>query len=66
MDMLAFIMLKGYKASKEADAANGIYNPLNSGAWDYDAAEKLLEAKIKNYHNAMLDGIFYGPGGQRW
>lgn len=66
MDMLAFIMLKGYKASKEADAANGIYNPLNSGAWDYDAAEKLLEAKIKNYHNAMLDGIFYGPGDQRW
>lgn len=66
MDMLAFIMLKGYKASQKADAANGIYNPLNSGAWDYDAAEKLLEAKIKNYHNAMLDGIFYGPGGQRW
>ena len=66
MDMLALIMLKGYKTSQETDAENGTYNPLNSGAWDYEASEKLLEAKIKNFHNVILDGIFYGPGGQRW
>ena len=68
MDMLALIMLKGYKASQEADAETGTYNPLNSGAWDYEASEKLLEAKIKNYPNVILDGIFYGPnvGEYRW
>lgn len=61
MDMLAFIMLKGYKASQKTDAENRTYNPLNSGSWDYEASEKLLEAKIKNLHNVILDGIFYGP-----
>lgn len=68
MDMLALIMLKGYKASQKTDAENRTYNPLNSGAWDYEASEKLLEAKIKNHHNAMLDGIFYDPtaGEFRW
>ncbi len=66
MDMLALIMLRGYRASQKFDVENGIYNPLNVGAWDYDAAEKMLECRIKNFHNNILDGIFYGPGGLGW
>ncbi len=61
MDMLALIMLQGYRASQNADAKSGVYNPRNAGTWDYDAAEKMLEGRIKNFHNTILDGLFYGP-----
>lgn len=61
MDMLALIMLRGYRDSQNVDAKSGVYNPLNAGTWDYDAAEKMLEGRIKNFHNTILDGLFYGP-----
>lgn len=36
MELLALVMVAGYQRDREADAAKGKYNPLNSKAWDYE------------------------------
>ena len=58
MCMLALIMLEGYKRSEHFDKANGVYNPLVSGAWDYSSIKKDLEERIKKISCPELDVIF--------
>ncbi|MCF0125497.1 MAG: hypothetical protein HUJ68_07055, partial [Clostridia bacterium] len=42
MAMLALIMIEGYKKSKQKDVKAEIYNPLVSGAWNYQVIKNSL------------------------
>lgn len=46
MNMLALIMIEGYKRSMKKDKANKIYNPFVSGAWDYRSLKNKLLTEI--------------------
>lgn len=59
MTMLILIMLESYHASQKKDAENGIYNPLNSGAWNYKDIKQFYEAKLALTRNSILDEIYY-------
>ena len=61
MIMLVLIMLEGYHKSQKKDAETGKYNPLNSGAWDYERIKQFYEAKLRLIKNPLLDGIYYNP-----
>ena len=58
MDMLAYIMVKGYNDSKEQDAVKGIYNPINTGAWNAATLTKELLEKINAFTCPALDKYF--------
>ena len=46
MYILAYIMVEGYKRSKEKDLKNGIYNPISNGKWNYRKLKNKLIRKI--------------------
>ncbi len=49
MSKLALQMICGYNRDREKDALSGEYNPLNSGAWDFETLkEQLLKTIIEN------------------
>jgi hypothetical protein len=57
MNYLALIMLTGYERSREADLRDGVYNPLNTGAWDAAELKAGLLKAIEGYSCDVLDGI---------
>ncbi len=58
MYILAYIMVEGYKRSKEKDLKNGIYNPISNGKWNYKKLKNKLIRKIKEIDCPDLDGYF--------
>jgi len=68
MTILACIMLEGYRASQKIDLQNGVYNPLNSGVWDYEKIKHSLEYRLASTKCSLLDNWVklwrnYGCGG---
>jgi hypothetical protein len=57
MQILALIMLAGYNRSKEEDITNGIYNPLNTGTWNFEQLKEYLISAIQAYPCPELDKI---------
>jgi len=56
MALLALGMLGSYERSKQKDLDQGIYNPLNSGAWIFEEKKHELEEIIKcNYEQTVAD-----------
>ena len=55
--ILALIMLTGYNRSKEKDNINGIYNPLNKAAWNFDQLTEKLTSDIHANPCPELDEI---------
>jgi len=48
--LLALIMLCGYDKSRNKDSLKGVYNPLNSGAWNFaEKKEELLSIINDNF-----------------
>ena len=58
MYILAYIMVEGYKRSKEKDLKNEIYNPISNGKWNYKKLKNKLIRKIKEIYCPDLDGYF--------
>lgn len=58
IDMLALIMINGYFYSKKHDLKYGIYNPFNSGAWNYSKIKSELIKKIESIKCPALDVLF--------
>ena len=58
MNILALIMLEGYKKSELKDKQNNVYNPLVSGAWDYRQLKNKLIWEINKIKVPDLDWIF--------
>ena len=58
MYILAYIMVEGYKRSKEKDLKNGIYNPISNGKWNYKKIKLKLQRKINEIDCPDLDGYF--------
>ncbi len=56
MALLALGMLGNYERSKESDSAQGLYNPLNSGAWIFEEKKsELLELVQSNFQQEIAD-----------
>lgn len=47
MDLLCLQMLCGYERDRNKDRDTGVYNPLNSGAWQYEALTTELVSRIE-------------------
>lgn len=47
MNLLALVMVNGYKRDQDKDRKSGEYNPLNSGAWNYDETCGKLTSAIR-------------------
>ncbi len=58
MNILALIMLEGYKKSELKDKQNNVYNPLVSGVWDYRQIKNKLIWEINKIKVPDLDWIF--------
>lgn len=58
MYILAYIMVEGYKRSKEKDLKDGIYNPISNGKWDYKKLKNKLLRKINELDCPDLDEYF--------
>jgi hypothetical protein len=61
MNMLALILVGGYNRDRAKDAASGEYNPLNSGAWNYDAVTARLNEEISRVVCPEMDQVL-SPG----
>lgn len=46
MNTLAYIMVEGYHLSAKTDLEEGIYNPFNTGNWNYKSLKKMLTQKV--------------------
>ena len=46
MDTLAYIMVEGYHKSAKADLEDGVYNPFNTGNWNYKSLKKMLTRSV--------------------
>ena len=57
MQLLALVMINGYKHSKENDIENGIYNPLNAGIWNFEQLKEHLISEIQAHPCTELDKI---------
>ncbi|HOE08091.1 MAG TPA: hypothetical protein PLU33_04585 [Treponemataceae bacterium] len=56
MALLALGMLGSYERSKESDSAQGLYNPLNSGAWNFEEKKHEMEELIQhNFEQKVAD-----------
>lgn len=60
MALLALAMLEDHKADAEEDRLKGKYNPVNSGAWNYEETAAKLKSRIKALPCQAMDSI-YGP-----
>lgn len=58
MYILAYIMVEGYKRSKEKDLKNEIYNPISNGKWNYKKIKLKLQRKINEIDCPDLDRYF--------
>lgn len=66
MNILALIMLEGYRKSKQKDKKSNTYNPLNSGAWNYQSIKNKLLWEINKIKNPNLDWIFTSSPLDTW
>lgn len=57
MNILALIMIEGYKKSKEQDEKNGIYNPFVSGVWNYQNMKNKLLIELNKQEIPNFDWI---------
>ena len=57
MDTLAYIMIEGYHRSAKADREDAIYNPFNTGSWNYKSLRKLLTKKVFVDYNPFITFI---------
>lgn len=60
MDTLAYIMVEGYHKSAKADLEDGVYNPFNTGNWNYKSLKKMLTRRVFVDYNPFT--IFIGGG----
>ncbi len=58
MNVLALIMLNGYKKSMKEDKKNNTYNPFVSGAWDYRTLKNHLLSELNKITVPNIDWIF--------
>lgn len=58
MDMLALIMIEGYKASMNKDRFLNTYNPFNSGAWNYEETKSNILHRLNVIECPSLDILF--------
>lgn len=58
MNILAYIMIEGYKRSKDKDLKEGIYNPIANGKWNYKKIKLKLQRKINEIDCPDLDRYF--------
>lgn len=61
MNILALIMLEGYKKSSEHDKLNNIYNPIVSKKWDYQSIKNRIINKLAETQVPILDNLIYNP-----
>lgn len=59
MNMLALIMLEGYKHSCGNDKHNKIYNPLAEKKWNYTKIKNKLLNDLSKTHCEILDNLYY-------
>lgn len=59
MNILALIMLEGYKESSEQDKKNNIYIPIVSKKWDYQIIKNQILLKLSEIEVPQLDNIYY-------
>jgi len=71
MNMLALIMIEGYKQSAKKDLRNGIYNPIANGKWNHRKIKNELLEQLSEIECPMLDELFFvtatsipSPGGK--
>ena len=57
MYILALIMLEGYKCSATKDTFKNIYNPIASGAWNYEEKKNEILNILKKTKNEELDDL---------
>jgi len=55
MNILALIMVEGYKKSMKKDEMNGVYNPFVSGKWNYASIKNNLLKDISSISVPDLD-----------
>mgnify|MGYP001286417361 CR=1 FL=1 len=53
--LLTLIMLCGYERSRDKDSLKGVYNPLNSGAWNFAEKKKELLSIINDNFCTEVD-----------
>lgn len=58
MNILALIMLEGYKNSINKDKTHNVYNPILSGAWNYQTIKNNLLTEINKSNVPNFDWIF--------
>lgn len=58
MNILALIMIEGYKKSMEKDKLNNVYNPFVSGKWNYQSIKNKLIWEINKIEVPNFDWIF--------
>lgn len=57
MNILALIMIEGYKKSMHKDMENNVYNPFVSGVWDYREIKNSLLTAINKTEVPGIDWI---------
>lgn len=58
MNILALIMLEGYKISIKNDRNNNVYNPILSRMWNYQSIKNKLLWEINKIEVPSIDWIF--------
>lgn len=58
MNILALIMIEGYRKSIEKDKINNVYNPFVSGKWNYQSIKNKLIWEINKIEVPNFDWIF--------
>lgn len=58
MNILALIMIEGYRKSIEKDKANNVYNPFVSGKWNYQSLKNKMIRNINKIEVPNLDWVF--------
>lgn len=59
MNILALIMIEGYKRTEKSDRQKGIYNPFVHGTWNYQKIKNRLLWEINKIEVPNIDCIFY-------
>ncbi len=55
--LLLLVQLKDHQNDRESDAAAGVYNPVNAGAWNFDKMYEDLIAKISAVSCPEMDAV---------
>lgn len=62
MNILALIMIEGYRRSESKDRKTGEYNPFVAGTWNYKQIKNKLLSEINKLEVPNLDCIFSSLG----